>query len=95
MRVYKKWEGRKARSDEIGPSGFFVIGWDKTEWDRTGQDGTEREQRCPQMETRKKKKETKSYNFMFHGCGTSRSRGMRWKENSPKIFPWNNTFHPF
>ncbi|RXH75059.1 hypothetical protein DVH24_029780 [Malus domestica] len=56
--------------------------------DGTRQDGMEREQRCPRMETRRKKKETER-------CGTSRSRRVRRYQNSPKTRPWNSAFHPF
>ncbi|KAB2621083.1 UDP-glycosyltransferase 85A5-like [Pyrus ussuriensis x Pyrus communis] len=44
--------------------------------DGTGQDRTERSGR--------RRRRRRGYNFAFHGCGTSRSRGVRWNENSPK-----------
>ncbi|RXH85335.1 hypothetical protein DVH24_042103 [Malus domestica] len=46
---------------------------DRTEWDMTGWNRTEREQRWPRMETKRKKNETE--------------RGVRWNENSPKTRP--------
>ncbi|KAB2629499.1 UDP-glycosyltransferase 85A5-like [Pyrus ussuriensis x Pyrus communis] len=34
-----------------------------------------------------RRRRRRGYNFVFHGCGTSRSRGVRWNENSPKTRP--------
>ncbi|RXH84525.1 hypothetical protein DVH24_032809 [Malus domestica] len=34
-----------------------------------------------------RRRRRRDYNFVFHGCGTSRSRGVRRNENSSKIHP--------
>ncbi|CAN6547633.1 unnamed protein product [Malus baccata var. baccata] len=58
-----------------------------TERNETGQDGTERRGSKDALgwEQGGRRRRRRGYNFVFHGCGTSRSRGVRRNENSPKI----------
>ncbi|RXI02227.1 hypothetical protein DVH24_026757 [Malus domestica] len=60
-------------------------GRDGTEWDGTGQDGTEREQNALRWKQGGRRRRRRGYNFVFHECGMSRSMGVRRNENSPKI----------
>ncbi|RXH98625.1 hypothetical protein DVH24_010950 [Malus domestica] len=69
---------------------------DRTERNETGQDGTERRWskdalRWKQGERRRRQR---GYNFVLHGCGTSRFRGVRWNKNLPKIRPMEQLVPP-
>ncbi|KAB2615288.1 S ribonuclease [Pyrus ussuriensis x Pyrus communis] len=59
---------------------------DGTERNGTGRDGTERSGSKDALEWKQggRRRRQRGYNFVFHGCGTSRSRGVRWNKNSSK-----------
>ncbi|CAN6709406.1 unnamed protein product [Malus baccata var. baccata] len=55
----------------------------------TRQDGTERRGSKDALEWKQggRRRRLRGYNFVFHGCGTNRSRGLRRNENSPQPRP--------
>ncbi|KAB2615758.1 UDP-glycosyltransferase 85A5-like [Pyrus ussuriensis x Pyrus communis] len=58
-------------------------------WNGTGQDGTERSKSKDALGWKQggRRRRRRCYNFVYHRCGTSHSRGVRWNENSPKTRP--------
>ncbi|RXH91452.1 hypothetical protein DVH24_020475 [Malus domestica] len=50
---------------------------------QTGRDGTEHDG----TDDIRRNFVIKCYKFVFHGCGTGRSRGKRWNEKSSKFRP--------
>ncbi|KAB2619939.1 UDP-glycosyltransferase 85A5-like [Pyrus ussuriensis x Pyrus communis] len=64
--------------------------------DGTGQDGTERSGSKDALGWKQggRRRRRRGYNFVFHGCGTSRSRGLRWNENSPTTRPVEQLIPP-